>query len=126
MMRSLRRKTFQTNLLDQEFCREAASTSRGRKLDAQKFCLHSVHAARLACGVRRGVNGLILRVDIGHGALQNDADRRRRGPEDRLPAHGSAAIGHAREAWNRELATRLGAAGKSLIVEAKAHVPGEK
>src|SRR5580704_4513437 len=111
---------------NQEFCGEPAAAGRGRKLDAQKLCLHSGHGARFACGVRGGVDGLILGVDVGHGALQNYADGCRRRPKNCLPAHSRAGIGLAGVAGKRKLAARLGAAGKRLVVETKAHVTGHE
>jgi len=56
--------------LDEEFRRKPAAASRGRELNTQEFCLHSGYGARFARRHGRGVDGLILGVNIGHGALE--------------------------------------------------------
>jgi hypothetical protein len=98
------------------FSGEAAAASRRRKLDAQEPCLHAVHSARFARSVRGGVDGLILRIHVGHGALQNKAYRRRRRPKNRLPADSRASIRLGGVAGNRKLAARLGAAGNVSLL----------
>src|ERR1700738_2290182 len=111
---------------------QSGAACRGDELNAQEFGLHLArygcagNRARFAGRSRRGVDRLILGVDVRHGALQHDVHRRRRGAEERLPAHRRAGIVGAREAGQRELCPSLRAAGKRLVVEAEADVAREE
>ena len=73
--------------LNENLRREAGAAGRGDETNAQEFGLHAGDGACFARGGGAGVNLLILRVDIRHGALQDNADRGWRGAEDGLPAH---------------------------------------
>jgi len=84
--------------------------------------LHVVHGSRFTGSGGRRVDRLIFRVYVRHRTLKRQAYSRWRGSENRLPAHCTAAIRHAREAGKRKLAASLRAAGECLVVEAEAYV----
>src|SRR5712664_875389 len=107
---------------DHQLRGQTGAAGRGDKPDAQESRLHACDGARFASGVRRGVNRLILRVDIGHGSLQHQTHRRWRGAENRLPAHRRAGIRPPGVTGDRELAARLRASRKRFVVEAESYV----
>src|SRR6266404_9101790 len=113
-------------MLNENLCSEPGAAGGGYKSDAQEFRLHTSHRACFACSERSGVDLLILRINVGHRSLQNDAHRGGRRSEDRLPAHSGAAIGYARKAWQRKLRSGGGATRKCFIVKAEANVAGGK
>src|SRR5258708_2728267 len=114
------------SLSDQNLRGQSRAAGGRNEANAQEFGLHAGDGARFACSRGCRVDGLILGVDVGHRALQNNAHRGRRGPEDRLPADRRAGIVRAREAGQRELRPRGGAAGKRFVVEAEADISGKK
>ena len=113
-------------MLNENLCSEPGAAGGGYKSDAQEFRLHTSHRACFARSERSGVDLLILRINVGHRALQDYAHRGGRSSEDRLLADCRAAIGYARKAWQRKLRSRGGAARKRFIVKAKANVAGGK
>src|SRR5579864_887708 len=112
--------------LNENLRREAGAAGRGDKTNAQEFGLHAGDGARFARSGAAGVNLLIFRVDIRHGALQNNAHRGWRGAEDGLPAHGCAGIVRSGKAGQRKLRPGGGAAGEGFVVEAEANVAGKE
>src|SRR5882762_10455007 len=112
--------------LNENLCSKPGAAGGGYKSDAQEFRLHTSHRACFACSERSGVDLLILRINVGHRALQNDAHRAGCRSENRLPADSRAAIGYARKAWQRKLRSRGGATRKRFIVKAKANIARRK
>src|SRR2546427_9495515 len=108
--------------LHHQLCSQAGPAGGRDELDAHEFSLHAGDGAGFARGCSRGVNGLVFRVDVRHGALQDNTYGRGRGAENRLPAHGSAAVRQAREAGERKLTARSVGSGKCLIVKTEPHV----
>src|SRR6267142_2183437 len=113
-------------MLNKNFCSKPGAAGGGYKSDAQEFRLHTGHRACFACSERSGVDLLILRINVGHRSLQNDAHRGGRSSEDRLPADSRAAIGYARKAGQRKLRSRGAATRKCFIVKAKANIARRK
>jgi len=95
------------------------------KSDAQEFRLHAGDRARFACSERSGVDLLILRINIGHRALQNDAHRR--GCRPKIVCQRTAVPLSAMpvKLGQRELRSRGGAARKRFIVKLKPTSPEE-
>src|SRR5262249_10163272 len=65
-------------------------------------------------------------VDVGHRALQRDADGSRAGAENRLPAHRAPAVWKPYGKQERKLSARSRAAGKGFVVEAEADIARRK
>src|SRR5258708_21471011 len=102
---------------------QASAAGGGDKLDGEEFWLPGGDSAGFARGCDRGVDRLVFRVDVRHGALQDDVHGRGRGAKNRLPTHCRTAIRQSREAGERELAARSVGSGKRLIVKTETHVP---
>src|SRR3989442_4293868 len=108
--------------LHHQLCSQASAAGGRDELDAHEFSLHAGDGAGVARGCSRGVNVLVCRVDVRHGDVQDNTYGRGRGAENRLPAHGSAAVRQAREAGERKLTARSVGSGKCLIVKTETHV----
>src|ERR1700729_1900349 len=113
-------------VLDEDFGGQAGAARRGDKLDSQKFRLHGGDAAGVTGRGSGGVNRLVFRIDVGHGALQDDAHRRWRGAEDGLPADSRASIRDAGEARKGKLRSGGVSRGECFVVETEAYVSGRE
>lgn len=109
--------------LNEDLCGESRAAGGGHKPDAQEFRLHACDGARFPGGSGADIELLILRVGVRHGALQNDAYRRRRRAEDGVPAYRCAWVIRPREAGQRELRPRSGAPGNVSLLKLKPTSP---
>src|SRR6267154_5501255 len=109
-------------MLNENLRGQPCATCGRYKPNAQELRLYTSDSARFPGSERGDVELLILRVDVSHRALQNNAHRGGRSAENRLPAYRGAAIGSAGKARQRKLRPRSRAAGKCFVVKAKANV----
>ena len=109
-------------LLRQHLRRKSSAAGRRSHRNSQEACANPEHRPRFSCRGRRSVDRGIIRIHIGRGSLQDDADRAGCSAEDGLPTHGVPLIGQTGRLGNRKLCASRSIGRKRLGVEAEPDV----